>query len=247
MIDCDPVGSGAARQPQDALAETLASEPLTDLRAHAGPFDDESRAQLAAAEDHLRQRGLQRTADHPHLAAWRAAFRAFGAKPSKYPSSAAALAGRVLKGESLPRINLLVDLYNAVSVRHMIPVGGEDAEQLEGTLRLAVASGDEQFDPPGDGTDVETVSPGEIVWRDDRGVTCRRWNWRQGRRTKSRRRERIWRRRGPWFATRWIWCSKSGVRVASRSPPPAGRSSSGSTSCVNKRDLERHSPRMAAD
>ena len=25
---------------------------------------------------------------------------------------------------------------------------------------------------------------GEVVWRDDRGVTCRRWNWRQGSRTQ---------------------------------------------------------------
>ncbi len=27
------------------------------------------------------------------------------------------------------------------------------------------------------------AAPGEVVWRDDAGVTCRRWNWRQGRRT----------------------------------------------------------------
>ncbi len=31
---------------------------------------------------------------------------------------------------------------------------------------------------------LETVEPGEVVWRDDRGVTCRRWNWRQGPRTR---------------------------------------------------------------
>ena len=27
-------------------------------------------------------------------------------------------------------------------------------------------------------------APGEIVWRDDLGVTCRAWNWRQGVRTR---------------------------------------------------------------
>jgi DNA/RNA-binding domain of Phe-tRNA-synthetase-like protein len=26
----------------------------------------------------------------------------------------------------------------------------------------------------------EAVPAGEVVWTDDRGVTCRRWNWRQG-------------------------------------------------------------------
>ncbi|HET8978616.1 MAG TPA: phenylalanine--tRNA ligase beta subunit-related protein [Solirubrobacteraceae bacterium] len=149
-----------------------------------GPSDPASDEQLAAAEGHLRASGLERATDHPHIAAWRAAFSAFGAKPSRYPSSAEALIARVLKGQPLPRVNALVDLYNAVSVRHIVPVGGEDADRLEGPLRLTVAAGDEPFDPPGDGSAVEPVSAGEIVWRDDRGVTCRRWNWRQGRRTQ---------------------------------------------------------------
>ena len=53
-----------------------------------GPSDEDSSAVLDAAEEHLRARGLERGADHPHIAAWRAAFSAFGAKPSKYPCSA---------------------------------------------------------------------------------------------------------------------------------------------------------------
>ncbi len=149
-----------------------------------GPTDAGSEAQLADAEQRLRDSGLERAADHPHISSWRAAFSGFGAKPSRYPSSAEALMSRVLKGQELPRINVLVDLYNAVSVRHVVPLGGEDADQLVGALRLAVAAGDEPFDPPGDGSEPEHPSPGEIVWRDDLGVTCRRWNWRQGRRTQ---------------------------------------------------------------
>jgi DNA/RNA-binding domain of Phe-tRNA-synthetase-like protein len=147
-----------------------------------GPSDSTSDTILDAAVDHLRARNLARPADDPHLAAWRAAFSAFGAKPSRYPSSAEALAARVLKGDGLPRINRLVDLYNAISVRHLIPVGGEDADALTGELQLVVAAGDEPFDSR-DG-EVEHPRPGEIVWRDDEGVTCRRWNWRQGRRTQ---------------------------------------------------------------
>ncbi len=149
-----------------------------------GPSDAGSEAQLAAAEAHLRASGLERPTEHPHIAAWRAAFSAFGAKPSRYPSSAEALIARVLKGRPLPRINVLVDLYNAVSVRHVVPLGGEDADRLVGPLRLTVAAGGERFDPREDGSEPEPVGAGEIVWRDDRGVTCRRWNWRQGRRTQ---------------------------------------------------------------
>ena len=75
---------------------------------------------------------------------------------------------------------MLVDPYNAVSVRHLIPVGGEDLDRLEGLLRLTVADGSEAVDGP----DAEPPKPGEVVWRDDAGVTCRRWNRRQGTRTR---------------------------------------------------------------
>lgn len=149
-----------------------------------GPSDPGSEEQLVSAEQQLRESGLERATDHPHIASWRAAFSSFGAKPSRYPCSAEALIARVIKGEALPRVNALVDLYNAVSVRHVVPLGGEDADKLEGPLRLVVAAGDEPFDPRGDGSEIESAKQGEIVWRDDVGVTCRRWNWRQGRRTQ---------------------------------------------------------------
>ena len=149
-----------------------------------GPSDAGSDAKLAAAEAQMRASGLERATEHPHIASWRAAFSAFGAKPSRYPCSAEALISRVLKGQPLPRINALVDLYKAVSVRHVVPLGGEDADRLEGPLRLTVAAGDEPFDPRGDGVDCEHAVAGEVAWCDDLGVTCRRWNWRQGRRTQ---------------------------------------------------------------
>ena len=52
--------------------------------------------------------------------------------------------------------------------------------RYQGPPRLTVAVGDEPFETVKDGMAVvEQVDPGEVVWRDDRGVTCRRWNWRQ--------------------------------------------------------------------
>jgi DNA/RNA-binding domain of Phe-tRNA-synthetase-like protein len=133
------------------------------------------------AERHLLARGLARAADAPQIACWRAAFSAFGAKPSRYPCSAEALAARVLRGDSLPRVNRLVDHYNAVSVRHLVPVGGEDLDRLHGVLRLTIADGTERYDAA---EGPEHPEAGEIVWRDEIGVTCRRWNWRQGTRTR---------------------------------------------------------------
>jgi DNA/RNA-binding domain of Phe-tRNA-synthetase-like protein len=82
-------------------------------------------------------------------------------------------------------VNRLTDLYNAVSVLHQVPVGGEDLARYTGTPRLVRATGTEPFDTAADGIAViEHPDPGEVVWCDAAGVTCRRWNWRQARRTQ---------------------------------------------------------------
>lgn len=120
-----------------------------------------------------------------HLDAWRTAYRAFGAKPQRTPSSVDTLLMRLDKDGRLPTINAVVDLYNAISVRYVIPVGGENVAAYVGRPRLIRTSGVESFDTMKEGEAVaEAVPSGEVVWADDRGVTCRRWNWRQGVRTR---------------------------------------------------------------
>ena len=120
-----------------------------------------------------------------HLLAWAEVFRKFGAKPQRTPCSAEALRKRVLRDGSLPSIDPIVDLYNAISIEYAIPVGGEDLTAYEGSPRLIIADGTELFDTMKEGAPAhETPEPGEVVWCDDRGVTCRRWNWRQGTRTR---------------------------------------------------------------
>lgn len=117
-----------------------------------------------------------------HIGAWREAYRAFGAKPQRTRNSLEALTRRAVQG--LPRINPLTDTYNAISVLHQLPLGGEDLARYVGPARLARATGEEPFDTIADGASViEHPEPGEVIWRDDAGVTCRRWNWRQGPRT----------------------------------------------------------------
>ncbi|TLP70187.1 hypothetical protein FEA48_25075 [Pseudomonas nitroreducens] len=120
-----------------------------------------------------------------HLAAWAEVFRRFGAKPQRTPCSAEALRKRALRDGSLPGIDPLVDLYNAISVQFAIPVGGENLAAYAGTPRLVIAEGSETFDTMKDGAPAhESPDTGEVIWRDDVGVTCRRWNWRQGVRTR---------------------------------------------------------------
>jgi DNA/RNA-binding domain of Phe-tRNA-synthetase-like protein len=151
-----------------------------------GPSDQESDALLQAAEAAAHQALGERPVDQlPHVAAWREAYRAFGAKPQRTRNSVEALLRRAESG--LPRVNRLTDTYNAVSVLHQIPLGGEDLTRYSGSPRLIRATENEPFDTVADGVAaIEHPDPGEVVWCDDAGVTCRRWNWRQARRTQLR-------------------------------------------------------------
>ncbi|MFD9542496.1 B3/4 domain-containing protein [Streptomyces sp. NPDC060022] len=151
-----------------------------------GPSNEDSSALLDDATRRLVERlGGRAPHEDPHIAAWRETYASFGAKPSRTRNSAEALARRALTEAGLPRINLLVDLYNAISVAHLIPVGGEDLDRIGGAMRLVRATGQEPFPTVAGGEDaVEHPEPGEVVWCDDEAVTCRRWNWRQGVRTR---------------------------------------------------------------
>ena len=149
-----------------------------------GPSDQASDALLQAAQAAARAVLGDRPVEQvPHVAAWREAYRTFGAKPQRTRNSLEALLRRAASG--LPRVNRLTDLYNAVSVLHQLPLGGEDLARYTGAPRLVRATGTEPFDTVAGGVAViEHPEPGEVVWCDDAGVTCRRWNCRQARRTQ---------------------------------------------------------------
>ncbi len=111
-------------------------------------------------------------------------YKKFGAVPKKTPSSLESLMKRYAKDGALPVINDLVDAYNAMSLNFGAPFGGEDISKYVGPPRLEIAKGDETFDTAKEGAIVvETAEAGEVVWKDEIGVTCRRWNWRQCKRT----------------------------------------------------------------
>ncbi|GLZ08972.1 hypothetical protein Acsp03_64380 [Actinomadura sp. NBRC 104412] len=144
-----------------------------------GPSDDRTREWLSEAA--RASKASEAEAD-PHLDAWRDAYRAFGSKPQRTRPSVDALLRRV---DALPAINRVVDAYNAISVQYVLPVGGEDLDAYQGAARLVRATGDEPFDTVAGGeAAVDHPDAGEVVWRDDAGVTCRRWNWRQCVRTR---------------------------------------------------------------
>jgi len=123
-------------------------------------------------------------AEHPFIVPWREAYRKFGAKPKDYPSSIENLMRRMLKGEQIRHINTLVDMYNVISLKHLVPVGGEDIDKMDGDVLLTIAQeheepvvllGEKEARPP---------YPKEVIYKDNKGTICRRWNWKEVDRTK---------------------------------------------------------------
>jgi len=119
--------------------------------------------------------------ENPTIGAWRRVYKDFGAQ--KYRSSIEALVKRSTKGDLLGSINNLVDLYNYTSLKYILPLGGEDLDKVEGDIVLCLADGTERFVPIFSDV-VEHPKEGEVIYRDDQDVMCRRWNWREADKTK---------------------------------------------------------------
>jgi len=133
---------------------------------------------LRAAEAAVRAEVKGNPAEHPRIAAWREAYRRFGARPSDFRASVEALARRVLRGDALPSINALVDVGNLVSLRYLMPVGVHPVPSGSEALTLRPSAPGDSFLPP-DGGAAEPPEAGEIVFTQGSTVLTRRWTWRQ--------------------------------------------------------------------
>ena len=128
--------------------------------------------------------GADKAQDHPRIKPWRNAFSKLGISGSKFPSSIESMARRILKGDPFPLINPLVGLYNSVSLKYLVPMGGHDLSTLVGNVHLRFAEGWEPFTPMG-GEGTIVVPKGELVYRDDQEVLTRNWVWRQCEKDKA--------------------------------------------------------------
>jgi DNA/RNA-binding domain of Phe-tRNA-synthetase-like protein len=115
---------------------------------------------------------------HPHVQLWRERFREQGISGKQFPSSIEALLRRALKGNAPIYINPLVDFYNTISSRHIVPAGGFDLDQIHGPLELRLSHSGDTFmaldeDLP------QAVPPGEIAYADGQTILTRHFVWRQ--------------------------------------------------------------------
>ena len=118
----------------------------------------------------------------PTVHAWRQAFTAMGLSPTTCRSASEALLRRIRTQDVFPRAYPLIDLCNAASAAHGIPVAVLDADRIRGSISVTHAVGNERYEPFSG--DTEHPAPGEVVYRDEEGwAHARRWRHRQSRRS----------------------------------------------------------------
>ena len=146
---------------------------------------EEVQKEIRTQEDNIRGKyNTETLSQTPKIDVWRKTYSSFGAKPKENKSSVENLYRLVLQGVNLRHINKLVDIYNFISLKHMVPVGGEDISKIQGDVVLTFAEpnepavlllGDKEPRPP---------HAGEVIYKDNISAICRRWNWREADRTK---------------------------------------------------------------
>ncbi|MFC0007694.1 B3/B4 domain-containing protein [Micromonospora siamensis] len=147
-------------------ATGITAEP--DATPWTTPFVERARSRLAAGPES----GL------PQVQAWRRVFAAMGLPPTRYRCAAESLLRRLRRDGALPRVHPLVDLCNALSAGHAVPVGVFDLARVTGDLTVRPADGDE--DHLTFAGESQRPEPGEVIFADSAGrAHARRWTNRQ--------------------------------------------------------------------
>ena len=135
---------------------------------------------LKEQQDKMKQDESIDLSAHPRLLAWKDAYRLFGSNPNKFTPSIVFLAKQVKSGKTVRSISPAVDAFNLISLKYIVPSGGDDMDNVEGDVTLGRAQADETFAPIFKPEEIEHPDAGEIIYvnRQSKRVLCRRWNWR---------------------------------------------------------------------
>lgn len=101
----------------------------------------------------------------------------------EYHTSVEVLVKKIIKGEKINIVNKIADVYRYVSLKYLMPIGGFDLNQTVGDVELAVSDGTDFLVPAGEAKK-EKAKKGEIIYKDDVEVLCRKWNWKYAYRTR---------------------------------------------------------------
>ncbi len=101
----------------------------------------------------------------------------------KYISSIENLILYVIQNGTIPHINLIVDIYNLISVKNLLSIGAHDIAAITGNIHLKITEGNENFIPLGTQSP-RIVGSGEYSYIDDNNDIICRLEVRQAEKTK---------------------------------------------------------------
>lgn len=101
----------------------------------------------------------------------------------KYISSTENLIRYFLEKKDIPKINLIVDIYNLVSLKSLLALGAHDLAKIDGNIHLRLTNGTEKFWPLG-APEPKPVMGGEYCYVDDSNEIICRLEVRQVEKTK---------------------------------------------------------------
>jgi len=104
------------------------------------------------------------------------AMRNFGISLSRFQMSVEAMLKRLSKGDDMPSISPIVDLGNAVSLQHHVPIGAHDIGSLVDDLEIRCVKDDDVFEGADDSSGFDRE---EVVYASGKSIRTRRWIWRQ--------------------------------------------------------------------
>lgn len=137
----------------------------------ADPAFDELRDETLAAI--LSDLSPEKIKHDPILRGFRALHEAVGRSNRKNVASPENLLNMLLRQGRLPRVNLLVDVYNLISIKFRLALGAHDLAGVTGNIHLRMTAGGENFWPLGADAP-KPVEAGEYAYVDDgNDIICR--------------------------------------------------------------------------
>lgn len=106
-----------------------------------------------------------------------------GCSNRKFVSSPENMIDNFIRTTRFGQINLVVDIYNCLSLESRLALGAHDIEHIEGNVALRLTNGNEKFLPLGS-SETKPVRQGEYGYVDDSNEIICRLEYRQVEKTK---------------------------------------------------------------
>jgi len=133
-------------------------------KEHDAVFEKYRKQVVFQAYEYVRKIGDIK--NDPLIRGFRQLHDAVGVSNRKNISAPENLYKLLEKKHDIPRINLLVDIYNTVSIKYRLALGAHDWDKVDGNVNLRFTNGTEKFIPLGE-SEPKTVGVGQYSYIDD--------------------------------------------------------------------------------